>query len=457
MRSTRDSIIDEQLRLLMRSPFPIYAATATTVLSAATLTGELPPVPLYGWAVAMVTLQVLRYAVWRRFRGFSRDDGRAIHWAWPVTVLMSGCGLLWGFFALGFYEVHDSEMRVFMLFVVTSMMTGGAVSFTAYLPAYFGYLLGATVPIAVTFLWHGTSTSLLMGGITAVYISVLIAMARAANRGVTELIELQLEKAALVSDLRLAKDAAEQASSVKSNFLANMSHELRTPLNAIIGFSDVIRRQLFGPIGNTRYQDYVGDINRSGHHLLRLVNDILDVSKLEAGAMELAEDLFDLGQIVTDCAKFVRTEVASNHLVLTIDMPPSLPFLCADELRFKQIVLNLLSNAVKFSRAGGRVGVAARLVEDGGVALIVRDSGIGMTAAEIAVALQPFRQVENATTRRYAGTGLGLPLAKSLIERHGGTLSIVSERNIGTSVTVHVPAYRVARDEARTEPQLAVG
>ena len=443
MPIARESIVAEQLRLLMKSPFPIYAAATTAVLAMVVLRHDIDPVILDGWGAVMLAWQAMRLAVLYRFRHTEVADAGAIRWKWPITILMSGSGLLWGLFSLGFYYATDVEMRVFMLFVLTSMLTGGSVSFTAYLPAYYGYLLGATIPIIASFLTHGTEASMLMGAITVVYIAVLVIMARAANRSVTDLIELQLEKAALIGDLSRAKEAAEQASRVKSHFLANMSHELRTPLNAIIGFSDVIRNQLFGPLGNPRYLDYVTDINHSGRHLLRLVNDILDLSKLEAGAVELASDRIDLHQLVAECMSLLRTQAAEHHLTLAIDMPSSLPCIHGDELRMKQVMLNLLSNAVKFSWPGGRVSVAAEATPAGELTILVRDTGVGMTEAEVAVALQPFRQVESSVSRRHAGTGLGLPLAKSLVEKHGGTLRVTSARDVGTTVTVTLPAWRV--------------
>lgn len=440
--TSQENIVVEQLRLLLKSPFPIYAAATTAALSLVVLRDDIDPLMLYGWGAVMLTWQAGRFAMWWRFRR-ATDGGSAIRWVWPITVVMTGCGILWGVFGIGFYQVSSLEMRVFMLFVITSMMSGGSVSFTAYLPAYYGYLLGTTVPIAITLLWHGTHASLLMGVMTTVYAGVLVIMARASNRGVTDLIELKLEKAALVEDLHLAKETAEQASRVKSHFLANMSHELRTPLNAIIGFSEVIRNQLFGPLGDPRYTDYIGDINRSGQHLLSLVNDILDLSKLEAGAIELSDDLVDLPVIIGDCSGLVRAQAEEEGLSLAIDVPPSLPHLEADEIRVKQVVINLLSNAVKFSRPGGCVRIAAYLTEDGGLSLAVQDGGVGMNEAEIEIALQPFRQVESSVSRRYAGTGLGLPLAKSLIESHGGTLRIESAPELGTTVTVTFPASRI--------------
>jgi signal transduction histidine kinase len=439
----RESIVAEQLRLLLKSSFPIYSAVATAALAVIVLHRQIEPAALYGWGGIMLLWQLLRFIVWQRFRGIKADDAQAIAWTPTIVVLMTGCGLLWGVVVLELYHIEDFELRIFTMFIVTSMMTGGAVTFMAHLPSFYGYLAAAILPIVAAFLWHGTTTSLLIAGMSIVYVTVLIFTARAANRGIADLIALQLEKAALVGDLRRAKDGAENANRVKSHFLANMSHELRTPLNAIIGFSDIIGKEMFGPVGSPRYRDYVRDINRSGHHLLSLVNDILDLSKLEAKAMDLAEERVDLGAMVADCVRLLRTAAAAGGVNVVLALPDPLPPVLADELRLKQVVLNLLSNAIKFSRPGGVIDVTGGPAAAGGLALIVRDHGIGMTPDDIKIALEPFRQVDSAFTRRYAGTGLGLPLAKSLIERHGGTLEIESERNVGTAVALTLPAQRV--------------
>jgi signal transduction histidine kinase len=441
--TTRESIVAEQLRLLLKSPFPIYGAAATTMLVVLALRRDVPPAPLFGWAALLFAVQGLRFLLWRRFRRVQPDDARVLAWVWPVTALTTLGGLLWGLLSGAFYTLPDTEMRIFVVFIVTGMMTGGAMSLTAYMPAYYGYLFAATLPILANFVAHGTGTSLLMAGATAIYMAVLVAMARTANHDVRDLIALQLDKTALARDLGRAKEAAEDANRVKSQFLANMSHELRTPLNAIIGFSDVIAKQLFGPIGNPRYRDYVADINNSGCHLLRLVNDILDLSKLEAGAFVLSDGLVDLGQIVADCVSLMRPQAEESQLALAVEMPTVLPPLRADELRLKQVLLNLLANAVKFSRPGGRVAIVVGVAAGGGLVVTVSDGGIGMDVEEVEIALQPFRQVESSANRRFAGTGLGLPLAKSLVEKHGGTLHVDSKRDAGTTVTVTLPAWRV--------------
>jgi len=236
-----------------------------------------------------------------------------------------------------------------------------------------------------------------------------------------------------------ALEQAESANRTKSEFLANMSHELRTPLNAIIGFSQIMREGMFGPVENQRYAEYVADIHRSGEHLLALVNDILDISKVEAGRLELALDFVDLAALIRVCIDTVAGRAREGQVAVIYDTPADLPPIVADEIRLKQILLNLLSNAVKFTNADGQVCVAVSSGPDG-TEIRVRDSGIGMRPDEIEIAMQPFRQLDGSLARKYEGTGLGLPLTKCLVELHGGTLDIASAPGAGTTVTVWLPA-----------------
>jgi PAS domain S-box-containing protein len=242
-----------------------------------------------------------------------------------------------------------------------------------------------------------------------------------------------------------AKEAAEAANKTKSQFLANMSHELRTPLNAIIGFSEMMHNELFGPLGNQHYAEYARDIFESGSHLLNLINDILDVSKLEAGKIELQETECDIVHIAQSAMRIVAERADNAGISVTLDAPDDLPAIQADERRLKQIFLNLLSNSVKFTPDGGKVVFAAAAPAGDGVTIEVRDTGIGMSADEIPRALAPFVQIDSALARQYDGTGLGLPLTKSLVELHGGTLKIESTPGEGTVVRLHFPKERILR------------
>jgi PAS domain S-box-containing protein len=247
-------------------------------------------------------------------------------------------------------------------------------------------------------------------------------------------------------ELRRAKEQAEQASRAKSEFLANMSHELRTPLNAINGFSEILSRQMYGALGDPRYREYAEDINRSGRHLLAVINDILDLSKIEAGRYDLDERPVDVQRAIDEAIRLMRPRLDEGKLHLSRRVARDLPALHADERSVRQILLNLLSNATKFTPRGGRIQVRSRLNRMGELELTVADNGIGMRAKDIPLALEPFRQLDSVMSRKFAGTGLGLPLVQSLAELHGGRLEIESQPARGTTVTVAFPRTRVLRE-----------
>ena len=249
-------------------------------------------------------------------------------------------------------------------------------------------------------------------------------------------------------ELNAAKEQADLANRTKSEFLANMSHELRTPLNAIIGFSEMMRSETFGPVGNSKYIDYVNDINTSGQLLLSLITDILDLSKIEAGKAELHEEIIDVAEAVGSCVILVKERAEESGVSLDLDLADGLPPLYADKRKLKQILINLLSNAIKFTPAGGDVTIGVWSTPGEGHVFQVADTGIGMAPEDIPSALAPFQQIDSDTNRKYQGTGLGLPLTKSLIELHGGILDLQSEAGVGTTVAVRFPAERTVLQAA---------
>lgn len=284
----------------------------------------------------------------------------------------------------------------------------------------------------------------------ALFTSATLELSHRRKFQVTTVMDITLRKQMEIS-LRVAKESADAASRAKSTFLANMSHELRTPLNAIIGFSEIMMRETFGPVENPKYLEYLGDMHLSARHLLDIINEVLDMSKIEAGRVELDEHETDLVSLVSSVTRMSLSKAQSLGISLTESATADLPHLFADARLIRQILINLVTNAIKFTRSGGQVSVTTSLSDDGGLRFVVADTGIGIPKDRIKVAMEPFGQVfQPVLARGTQGTGLGLPLARAMTELHGGTLEIESEPGKGTAVTVSFPAFRsIVRPDRR--------
>ncbi len=265
--------------------------------------------------------------------------------------------------------------------------------------------------------------------------NLLLAQARIEEQG------RELKKLAENSDL--ARQEAQAANQAKSEFLAMMSHELRTPLNAVLGFSEIIATEAFGPMGVKKYGEYARDIFESGQHLLELINDILDLSKVESGKDEIFNEEIPVSELLAQLAPLVTGRAEHGKVRIEYECPDELPALRADRRKLKQALVNLLTNAIKFTPEGGKVSVSVDCSPEGGHLFRIVDTGIGISQKDIPTALSPFRQVENALNRKIEGTGLGLPLSKALIELHGGSLKMESTLGVGTTVTLRFPPERV--------------
>jgi two-component system, cell cycle sensor histidine kinase PleC len=261
---------------------------------------------------------------------------------------------------------------------------------------------------------------------------------------VADLMLLSIEQSDLrARQLEAAKRQADQANRAKTAFLANMSHEIRTPLNAMMGFAEILEQEVLGAHAIPLYGEYARDIADSGRHLMDLINDLLDLSKAEAMRLELSEVLIDVSRVVASGARLLSERAARNGVRIVSAVPPSLPTLRADERKLRQMLLNLLSNAVKFTPSEGIVTVGGHVAGNGALWLSVHDTGIGMSGEDLAKAMEPWGQIDNALGRGHVGTGLGLPLTKCLIELHGGRLDVVSTPDRGTTMALVFPATRV--------------
>jgi signal transduction histidine kinase len=285
----------------------------------------------------------------------------------------------------------------------------------------------------------------LLASIATALLCALVHESNCRGQREIELADKQAKLEVVNIELEESKKRAEQASTAKSLFLANMSHELKTPLNAIIGFSETIKNQATNPAAMKNCAEYAEGILSSGQHLFELIGNILDISKIEAGSMALDDELIEIADLAKASTALLDQRGTHKRITLETDIPEGAPLIRGDALKLRQVLINLLSNAIKFTPEGGRVSIRFELARDGELVIAVADTGIGMSPDEITIALEPFEQVDNGLTKLYDGTGIGLPLAKRLVELHGGKLAVESVKDAGTTIRAYLPANRIVR------------
>ncbi len=450
----------ELVRLLYGSRAPSIACMAAALSTCALLWPYLPKPLVIGWGVAAILAHGLR--LWMQRATFPATGDAALaalwlkHYAWTALPM----GVVWSALALPIALGTTGTPLFAICTIVIGMIAGATIINYPYMPSIVAVTWPMGFATALALAVWGDVEHLALAGFFLLCTTAGTYFALRMNATLTETLLSRQERIMLTADLS-ARNAelaranerlgavnaqlqetqtmAEAANKAKSEFLSNMSHELRTPLNAIIGFSEIIKDQSFGPVGQPRYTEYANDIYESGRSLLQLINDILDLSKVEAGKMELQRTFVDVADAMSRCMRLIKDRANKSRVQLETVFDPSLPLLFADEVRLRQIGLNLLSNAVKFTPAGGKVTIATRAEQSGAIAIAVSDTGIGMSAADIKVALERFGQAASSLSRPYEGTGLGLPLTKAMVDLHGGHLDITSEPGKGTTVTVIFP------------------
>ena len=427
--------VDRVAILMKMLPVTAAANALNPLLAAGFLWSDVNRYAILAWIAAFLSLAL--FQLWRSLKNRGRPrpaavSNRAVRRAviWSIS-----SGLLWGVFVASVIWSLPVHLQA-LVAILTAGMASGAVTVLYPIPAAcLGYLFAVTLPPLVAVLIDGGRAQWIIGGLAVVYVTYLLFGARQSYFAFLENVKPKIVSAELLNK-------AEAANRTKTEFLANMSHELRTPLNAIIGFSDMIKKRLFGEL-DERYVSYADDINKSGSHLLELINDILDVSRIETGNFDLNEEVLSPKEVIERAIRIVGARALENRLNLTTEISDHLPSIRADERKLKQIVINLVSNAAKFTPEGGSIRVSMEHDPRSGLILRVSDTGIGMRPEDIPLALTPFRQIDSELARAYEGTGLGLPLARSLVEAHDGTLLVESELGSGTTVTVTLPPWRI--------------
>lgn len=389
------------------------------------------------WLVSVWGVAALRALVWRNFQHVGLQVRGLQDWVIASVASMAVAGIVWGS-AIAFLWTQDrSDLQMLVVLSVPATAALVAILLSSHLAAAGVFYVTSFVAAIAAMVWVGAAN-------TPVLLGLIVAVSTAALALVWQANTLTRRSRLLADQLGEATSQARAAAEAKSNFVANMSHELRTPLNAILGFSELSKNQVFGPLGDERYIGYANDIHHSGSHLLNIINDILDLSKIEAGKMDIDESIVDVCGVIEKTITLMTASAEKAGVDIAFRTEGDIPPVLADERCLKQIMLNLLSNAVKFTPLGGEaVTVDVKINVAGQMAIIVKDSGIGIAPEDVATVLEPFGQVESALARRYDGTGLGLPLVKSMVELHGGNLKLTSALGLGTKVTVCLPAERV--------------
>lgn len=457
----------EMLAIFVRNE--LSAAVTITGLSAIFSLASMfwAPVPqAILWLFIVIGSKVFQLEICRRFQNTPRSEINLKVWRRRLVASELVGGLAWAGFALvGYGTQPDAAQKLLFsthVFLFAALMVVLAIRMTfasTVIPILYAGTIPMTVAVVARLLSLNDPFYVALASMAVGVHIYFIFLARGLNSTALAMLEFRSQKDALIAELEEEKSfsdearrRAEAANKAKSRFLATMSHELRTPLNAIMGFSEVMKTEILGPMANPTYREYAGNIHDSGRHLLNLINEILDLSRIEAGRYELNEEPMRLTDVAEDCSRLLKLRAESKGLQIVEDYDEELPQVWADQRAIRQICLNLLSNALKFTPKGGRITLTVEGSRDGGQVIVVRDNGPGIPAEEIPKVMQAFGQGSLAHQTAEGGTGLGLPIVKNLIELHGGTFELRSELRKGTEAIVYLPPKRVLESLPPLQP-----
>ena len=432
-----------QLRVAPAMPLLTFMLAFTSLM-------WVPPVTAMFWLAATLASQAVQIYLCANFFQTERSESKKHDWIGMMAASELVHGVCWGLPLFLFWEGANSLQAIYLVSFIMAIIAVRLLvvnNFTPVLVAGTGVM---SVALAIRCAIQAEPVFIALAGLIIVLEVFFLFIARQLADTARDMVKFKSQKDTLIEELKLERDRAEaekvnaeEANKAKSIFLATMSHELRTPLNAIMGFSEILKRELFGPLSVPAYKDYAGDIHHSGGYLLDLINDILDLSRIEAGRREIQEEPFDLLACVKSAQALLNGKASEKSVAVKVEITSSLPKLMGDLRGVNQILINLLTNAIKFTPAGGQVVVSAARNASGGMVLSVKDNGPGIPAHEVQSVLNSFSRGSLATKGAVDGAGLGLSIVKGLMDLHGGDVSIVSDVGKGTEVLITFPAHRV--------------